>query len=202
MKYLVNSISWMYTSSQFISYITTYWDTFFLLLTGSGVLWSDHLFSLTRGPNWPVRSLDDPKWTHLNNQTLQNILWLRRMCWNFAIQLLAIPFVIHDDTKKYARKPRITVNSNCSNCSSKFTATSISTLSPILEHTGTAANLYTMTRRSVHSVFSFCSWTTTNHYTVSVQTASLPDENAVCEKVNWRCHQLSVCWRGDERLLP
>ena len=122
--------------------------------------------------------------------------------WNFAIQLLAIPFVIHDDTKEYARKPRITVNSNCSNCSSKFTATSISTLSPILEHTGTAANLYTMTRRSVHSVFSFCSWTTTNLYTVSVQTASLPDENAVCEIVNWRCHQLSVCWRGDERLLP
>ena len=133
------------------------------------MLWSDHLFSLTRGPNWPVRSLDDPKWTHLNNQTLQNILWLRRMGWNFAIQLLAIPFVIHDDTKEYARKPRITVNSNCSNCSSKFTATSISTLSPILEHTGTAANLYTMTRRSVHSVFSFCSWTTTNLYTVSVQ---------------------------------
>ena len=72
------------------------------------------------------------------------------MGWNFAIQLLANPFVIHDDTKKYARKARITVNSNCS---SKFTATSFSTLSPILEHTGTAANLYTMTRRSVFFFF-------------------------------------------------
>ena len=91
------------------------------------------------------------------------------MGWNFAIQLLANPFVIHDDTKKCARKPRITVNSNCS---SKFTATSFSTLSPILEHTGTAANLYTMTRRSV-LFFLFCSWTPTNLYTVSIQTASL-----------------------------
>ena len=104
------------------------------------------------------------------------------MGWNFAIQLLANPFVIHDDTKKYARKARITVNSNCS---SKFTATSFSTLSPILEHTGTAANLYTMTRRSVHFVFFFL-FLNTNQSLHGVNsncfTLSLPDENAVCEE--------------------
>ena len=168
MKYLVKSIP--ECTHQFGSFhISQRIGIHFLLRTGSGELWSDHLLSMTRGPYWPVGSLNEPRSTQLNNQTFQNTLLLRRMGWNFAIQLLANPFVIHDDTKKYARKPRITVNSNCS---SKFTATSFSTLSPILEHTGTAANLYTVTRRSV-LFFPFCSWTPTNLYTVSIQTASL-----------------------------
>ena len=89
--------------------------------------------------------------------------------------------MIHDDTKKYARKPRITVNSNCS---SKFTATSFSTLSPILEHTGTAANLYTMTQRSVLFSFFFVLEHQPSLHGVNSNcfTLSLPDENAVVKK--------------------